>query len=211
MSKLLKKDIFGQIVLYSDEHQPHILRDTRPAHRWIRPLARHLLRREIRALHALRGLAGVPQLIDSDKNTAARSYVQGQPMQRARPTSPAYFRAAHGLLKQLHRRGVVHNDLAKEPNWLVGIDGMPALVDFQLASVFRNRSALFRVLAYEDLRHLLKHKRSYCANALTARELRILDHPAVLSRLWMASGKKIYLLVTRKVLGWQDREGAGDR
>jgi hypothetical protein len=27
----------------------------------------------------------------------------------------------------------------------------------------------------------------------------------------MASGKKIYLFITRRVLGWQDREGAGDR
>jgi len=211
MSKLLKKDIFGEIVLCGVEDEPHIVRDTRTAARWIRPIARHLLRREVRALQALGGLAGVPQLIDSDDRTAARTYIKGRPMQQARPTSPAYFRAARGLLRQLHRRGVVHNDLAKEPNWLVGTDGMPALIDFQLASIFKNRSATFRVLAYEDLRHLLKHKRSYCNIALTARERRILDRPALVSRLWMASGKKLYLLVTRKMLGWQDREGAGDR
>jgi hypothetical protein len=27
----------------------------------------------------------------------------------------------------------------------------------------------------------------------------------------MASGKKVYLFVTRKILRWRDREGAGDR
>jgi hypothetical protein len=27
----------------------------------------------------------------------------------------------------------------------------------------------------------------------------------------MASGKKIYLFVTRRMLHWRDREGAGDR
>lgn len=211
MPRLLKKDIFGEVVLVDDGHAPLILRDTRPARRWLRPVARHLMRREVRALRVLRDLAGVPQVIDSDHTTASRSYIRGRPMQRARPVSPAYFRAARKLLTQLHRRGVVHNDLAKEPNWLVRADGMPALIDFQLASVFAERTLAFRVLAYEDLRHLLKHKRSYCPDALTRRECRIIARPALISRLWMASGKKLYLVVTRTLLGWQDREGAGDR
>ena len=54
-----------------------------------------------------------------------------------------------------------HNDLAKEQNWLRGRDGRAYLIDFQLASRFRRRSKLFRIAAYEDLRHLLKHKRRY--------------------------------------------------
>ena len=63
----------------------------------------------------------------------------------------------------------------------------------------------------EDLRHLLKHKRSYCPERLTARERRILARPAMVSRLWMAMGKPVYLFVTRRLFGWADREGAGDR
>ena len=43
------------------------------------------------------------------------------------------------------------------------------LTDFQLAACFKTRSRLFRIAAYEDLRHLLKHKRSYAASALTPR------------------------------------------
>jgi hypothetical protein len=27
----------------------------------------------------------------------------------------------------------------------------------------------------------------------------------------MMTGKPVYLFITRKILGWQDREGAGDR
>jgi len=41
--------------------------------------------------------------------------------------------------------------------------------------------------------------------------MRILATPSLLSRAWMASGKKVYLFVTRRIFNWRDREGAGDR
>jgi hypothetical protein len=46
---------------------------------------------------------------------------------------------------------------------------------------------------------------------LTRRELAILESPSSLSRAWMTLVKPVYLLVTRKLLGWADREGAADR
>ena len=99
----------------------------------------------------------------------------------------------------------------KEPNWLIAEDGSPAVVDFQLATVRPSRGRWFRTLAREDIRHLLKHKRTYCPDHLTRREHDILDNPAIVSRIWMATGKKLYLFVTRRLMGWQDREGAFDR
>ena len=48
------------------------------------------------------------------------------------------------------------------------------LIDFQLASRFTRRSKLFRIAAYEDVRHLLKHKRRYAESSLTPTERRIL-------------------------------------
>ena len=132
-------------------------------------------------------------------------------MQEARPRDPAYFRRANQLVRRLHRAGVVHNDLAKEPNWLVTADGRPALIDFQLAWAPGRRGAMFRMLGREDLRHALKHKRYYCAGHLTPRERSILSTPGPLSRWWMRLGKPAYLFVTRRLLRWRDREGAGDR
>jgi hypothetical protein len=70
---------------------------------------------------------------------------------------------------------------------------------------------LFRVLAREDIRHLLKHKRTYCPHLLTEWEKRILDNPTVISRIWAITGKRLYLFVTRRILGWRDREGASDQ
>ena len=140
-------------------------------------------------------------------------------MHLARPRDPNDFRGAARLLRRLHAANVIHNDLAKETNWLVTPAGDPALVDFQLAitspprRVLKDsrRGALVRSLGHDDLRHLLKHKRSYLPERLTEREKKILATPSLASRLWMASGKKVYLFVTRRILRWRDREGAGDR
>ncbi len=209
MARILKSDLFGRVLL--DEGATTVRRDTRPGRWWLRPLARHLAGREARALARLGDSPGMPRLLSFDGAVLERCWVAGEPMQVARPADPAYFREALGLLRRLHRAGIAHNDLAKEPNWLVTPEGKPALVDFQLAVVAPRRGRLFRALAREDLRHLLKHKRSYCPTRLTARQRRILATPAPHSRLWRATGKRAYTFVTRRILGWADREGAGDR
>jgi RIO-like serine/threonine protein kinase len=210
-SRLLKKDLFGEVRLESVGATRQIVRDTTCAALPLRWLARGLMRREARALAALEGLEGVPALIRADRNTLVRAYLEGAPMHRAKPVDPGYFRHALRLLRRLHARGVVHNDLAKEPNLLVTAGGGPAFVDFQLAWHSSGRGRLFRLLGYDDLRHLLKHKRSYCAGQLTERQRQILAVPSLPSRLWMRIVKPPYLFVTRRLLGWADREGAADR
>jgi RIO-like serine/threonine protein kinase len=210
-SRLLKKDLFGEVRLESAGAGRQIVRDTACAAPPLRWLARGLMRREARALAELDGIEGVPELIRADRNTLVRAYLEGAPMHHARPSDPGYFRDALRLLRRLHARGVVHNDLAKEPNLLVTAGGGPAFVDFQMAWLSRGRGRLFRILGYDDLRHLLKHKRSYCAGHLTERQRRILATPSLPSRLWMRTVKPLYLFVTRRLLGWADREGAADR
>jgi RIO-like serine/threonine protein kinase len=207
--QVLKSDLFGLVTL--DRSRSIVERDTRRARWWLAILARRLARREARALERLHGIAGIPELLAYERGVLSRKYIPGQAMQHARPRNPAYFRQAHALVRALHRRNVAHNDLAKEPNWLVTPDARPALVDFQLATVARRRGRWFRMLAHDDLRHLLKHKRTYCPEELTARERRVLATPSTLSRAWMATGKPLYLIITRRLLGWADREGAGDR
>lgn len=210
---VLKHDLFGSVTLRSSDSPAAriVVRDAREARWWLRRLARQLARREARALERLSGLDGVPRLLGFDGSVLAREWIEGEPMQRARPCSDTYFRHALRLVRQLHVRGIAHNDLAKEPNWLVTSGGRAALVDFQLALYAPRRGRLFRMLAYDDLRHLLKHKRGYLPERLTARQRRILARPSLVTRIWMGSGKRVYLLVTRRILGWADREGAADR
>lgn len=210
-SKLLKKDIFGATTLVSSDAGFVIRRDAQAGAASMRWIARKLLAREARALAALEGTSGIPELLNVDSATLERTYVDGLPMQEGKPTDPQYFRAAAQLLRRIHRENVVHNDLAKEPNFLVTGQDQPAIIDFQLAWFAPRRGTIFRLLAREDIRHLLKHKRTYCPQQLTQREKRILDNPSLPARLWMRTAKPVYLFITRRMLGWQDREGAGDR
>ena len=177
---------------------------------WSRPIARHFLKREARALAAI-GSAGIaPPLLFTGRRVLVRGFIDGVPLHIARPVGDrAYFRSARAALRRLHAAGFTHNDLAKEQNWLRGADGRAYLTDFQLSSRFRGRT--FRVAAYEDLRHYLKHKRSYAPEALTATEKRILARKSWITRIWMATGKKVYIAVTRGLFRFTDREGGGPR
>ncbi|MEJ2258604.1 MAG: phosphotransferase [Woeseiaceae bacterium] len=208
---ILKRDLFGEVALEVVDGEPVIARNIAAAPWWSRGLARRLLQREARALAALEGVGGVPAIVATERDRLLRSYLAGEPLYRAKPREAAWFRAAARLVRRLHRAGVCHNDLAKEPNLLVLANGAPGIIDFQLATHSRNRSRLFRIAAYEDIRHLLKHKRTYRPDLLTAREQRILANPSPVSRLWMRTFKPAYLFVTRRLLGWADREGAADR
>ena len=212
---LLKRDAFGTVrrtrIAGASGDVDCVERDTTQAARGAEWLARRLAAREARALHTLRHLPGMPRLVSWNGRRLLRSWQPGLPLQKSAGVGPEYFREALRLLRRLHAAGVVHNDLAKEPNWLVTPDGLPALVDFQLAAQPRHRGYLFRMLAHDDLRHLLKHKRSYCPERLTARQRAILARRSPLAAAWARSGKPLYRFVTRGLLGWADREGAGDR
>jgi hypothetical protein len=161
----------------------------------------------------------VPAVIALEPRVLIRRWLEGAPMHLEKPRDPGYFRAASRLVRRLHAANEIHNDLAKQTTWLVTPAGAPALVDFQLAMTLRprramqpsRRGALARALGHDDIRHLLTHKRSYLPGRLTARERKILATPSLAARAWMASGKQLYLFITRRMLHWRDREGAGDR
>lgn len=208
--QLLKRDHLGSISVVGVDGAMVIERDTGHASLVLRWIARAAAAREARALRALEGVDGVPRLLGFDGRRLRRSWIAGSTMHDSRPRDPQYFRAAWHLQRAMRARGVLHNDLAKEANWLVRADGSPAVVDFQLAWVARNAQApLFRLLARENLRHLLKHKRTCCPDRITPTERRILARRSWISRLWHATGKRVYILIARRILHWEDNEGRG--
>jgi hypothetical protein len=213
--RLLKRDLFGVVRRRTLQGPAGALdcveRDTGEANRWLRWLARRLAAREARALAALRRVPQVPMLISWDGHRLQRSWLPGVPLHQSGGVDRAYFREALRLLRRVHAAGILHNDLAKEPNWLVLPGGHPGLVDFQLAMHPRRRGRLFRMLAHDDLRHLLKHKRTYCPECLTTRQRALLAKRSPIAGAWAHTGKPLYHFVTRRLLGWADREGAGDR
>jgi hypothetical protein len=213
---VLKRDLFssverGHFATPSGDVEA-VLRRIDEVPWWSFVLARHLFARERRTLAIAGGLGIAPPLLFGGRHALVRGWIDGLPLHIARPHGErGYFRSAKAALRKLHRAGICHNDLAKEQNWLRGPDGRAYLTDFQLAARFSRRSWLFRIAAYEDLRHLLKHKRRYAPEALTPAERRVLAKKSVPTRIWMATGKKVYYWITRDLLRFTDREGGGPR
>jgi hypothetical protein len=153
-----------------------------------------------------------PELLWAGRRALVRGFIDGVALHLAKPHGDvAYFRSAKQALRRLHRAGICHNDLAKEQNWLRGTDGRCYVTDFQLAACFGTRNRLFRIAAYEDLRHLLKHKRSYAPEALTPKERKILARKSLVASIWLMTGKKVYRAITRGLFNFTDREGGGRR
>jgi hypothetical protein len=179
---------------------------------WSFVVAHHLFGRERRTLAAAGALGVAPPLCLAGRRVLVRGWIEGVALHLAKPHGDAaYFRSAKAVLRKLHRAGICHNDLAKEQNWLRGSDGRAYVTDFQLASQFKRRGLLFRLAAYEDLRHLLKHKLRYAPEAICAAERRVLARKSVFTRVWMATAKRVYIWVTRDILRFTDREGGGPR
>ncbi|SEL58407.1 serine/threonine protein kinase [Roseovarius azorensis] len=209
-----KRDVFSETISGHLEGYPDIpvvLRRLDGVPGYARPLAWWLARKEIRGLRAVQGIEGCPILIRADRTGLLRSWTSGTPLHLARPADPAWYKDAKRLLREMRRAGVTHNDIAKPQNWLMTPEGRAAVIDFQLASTHRRRGLVFRLMAREDLRHLLKQKRAYAPHLLTASELRLLAQKSLPARLWMATGKRAYNFVTRRLMNWSDGEGTEDR
>jgi hypothetical protein len=213
---LLKRDVFSTVErgrFRSDAGEVDaVLRRLDSVPWWSFAPACHLFARERRALARAKGLHVGPELLWAGRRVLVRGFIDGAALHLAKPFGDvAYFRSAKLALRRLHRAGICHNDLAKEQNWLVGRDGRAYLTDFQLAACFKTRSRLFRIAAYEDLRHLLKHKRSYAPEALTSKERKILARKSLVASVWLMTGKKVYRAITRGLFNFTDREGGGRR
>jgi hypothetical protein len=213
---VLKQDVFstverGTFVTANGETEA-VLRRIDLVPWWSYGIARHFLKREARGL-AIAGSIGIaPALLYLGNKVLVRGWIDGLPLQLAKPEGDVnFFRSARRALRAIHREGLTHNDLAKEQNWLRTPTGYACLTDFQLATHFGRRGPMFRMAAYEDLRHMLKHKRRYAPDALTATEKRILSRKTLPTRIWMATGKKVYYWITRGLLNFTDREGSGPR
>jgi hypothetical protein len=213
---LLKRDVFSTVergrFRGAGGEVDAVLRRLDSVPWWSYIPAHHLFTREARALEKARDLHVGPELLWAGRQALVRGFINGAALHLAKPFGDtAYFRSAKLALRKLHRAGICHNDLAKEQNWLRGVDGCAYLTDFQLAACFKTRGRFFRIAAYEDLRHLLKHKRSYAPEALTPKERQILARKSFVASIWLKTGKKVYQAITRGLFNFTDREGGGRR
>jgi hypothetical protein len=138
--------------------------------------------REVRNLKRCEGISGVPRVLARVGPTMyLYEYIEGTSLDRKPVLPPDFFERLLTVLQQIHARGLIHFDLHKRGNVLVGNDGRPWIIDFQLATHIGDRCLLSkrlstrlrrRLQAY-DLYHLYKHKRRFLPAALTEAEERL--------------------------------------
>lgn len=137
-------------------------------------LGRRLAEREHRALSRLADLPQIPAPLGPVyangvrlRNAVARSFIAGHPLGKDERVRADFFPSLRRALREMHLRGIAYVDLHKRENVIVGDDGRPYLVDFQISfDVTHPRlrwvpgiRAAFDHLRVGDLYHLEKHIR----------------------------------------------------
>ncbi len=170
-----------------------------------------------RAIYAaLSGVEGVPRWVRSlGEAGCAIEYVQAVPLDQEVALPAGFLKRLRGVLHAIHLRGVAYVDANKLSNILVGAEGQPYLVDFQISLRRRDdwpwplRTIAERIVRYcqsRDLYHLYKHKRRIGTEPLSAREQRLSRWRGGWHRLHRALTKP-YRAVRRRFLGRQYRKG----
>lgn len=109
-------------------------------------LGRRLARREAHFLSQLAGVSGIPRLLfpvhcleRQLPFAVARQYIAGHPLGLREAVADDFFPRLAALLDRLHERDMAYVDLHKRENVIVGDDGQPYLIDFQISHHLRTR------------------------------------------------------------------------
>ena len=114
---------------------------------WFRNIfGRFLIWREKKAYQKLDGLPGVPAFFGSIKGTALIvEEIKGADIgskEVAKTLDDKFFRDLRDLIDRFHDRGIVHCDMKRTPNIMLGNDGNPYVVDWA-ASISKSEFGFF--------------------------------------------------------------------
>ena len=122
----------------------------------------------------------MPKLIERwGRAGLVREFVEGHPLARGEQVADDFHPQLQALVGRMHARGMAYVDLEKCENVVVGDDGGPHLIDFQIAWAGRPRWLaayppgrwLGRCLQAGDRYHLVKLQRRTRPDQLSEAEL----------------------------------------
>lgn len=199
LRSVFKHDFFAVTALYEDSAggggEKVVLKINRVESFLGIPLAwlgRRLCNREKHMLEMLGDVSNVPKVVGSyGSNGFVYRYIEGCSLD-VRPELPErFFDELIDLLGEVHGKGIVYMDMNKRGNILLGDDGHPYMIDFQISQCLQERWFGFgwllkrvqRSLEREDYYHLCKHKRKLQRHLISAEEFSISKHPSWKIRL----------------------------
>jgi hypothetical protein len=168
-------------------------------------LGRRLAHRESRALRKLAGLPGIPVGLGSvsvggivQRNAVAREYIAGRPLHSKDRPNDRFFAKLRQLIDAIHARNIAYVDLHKRENVLVGDDGEPWLIDFQVHYALPNEKLRHRLFT-PVLRALQKSDRYHWAKHVqTNRPDQVLQFPGM-RRPWWIRAHRVIAVPLRKL------------
>jgi hypothetical protein len=128
-------------------------------------------------------------------NAIARTYIDGEVLLLTEKVTPKFFDELRDLLRAIHAHGVAYVDLHKRENIIVGRDGRPYLIDFQVCFGLSRRwpgngrlaRFILKRLQEIDDYHVNKHYARCLPETLTPEEhARYLEPPP-----WIRAHRKI--------------------
>ena len=191
IEKVYKNDFFASTALYRKRIVPEcdagkslpervILKMARntwcfclPIHLFGKGLCSH----EIRILKRLQGISNVPRLLEElGKYGFVYEYIEGCSLDEEPEKLPAdFFARLSALLEEIHSRRVVYMDMNKRGNILLGSDGAPYIIDFQISLYLPHSNSIVSKirasLCQDDIYHLRKHHRKFSVETMTPKEL----------------------------------------
>ncbi|MFQ5501134.1 MAG: hypothetical protein ACE5EQ_02415 [Phycisphaerae bacterium] len=211
--KTYKHDFFAATGRYESLGSAVVLKMGRTASLWGLPMGwigRFLMKREVRLFHRVGSVAGIPPIVGTWGRTGlVHEYVAGGPLGRRDRPDDAFFPRLQAMLEAMHALGVAYVDLEKPENVLLGEDGRPYLIDFQISwywppNRFGDTWIARRILAIlqaSDRYHLLKHWRRARPDQMDAA---LLEEARRLP-FWIAWHRAVFrplTLIRRQVLVW---------
>lgn len=179
----------------------------------MRFIGRWLARREMRAYAKLQDLPNIPALLGPVTDTGfAHAFVEGSPLSKKSVVRDSFFDELMALVLELNRRGIAYVDTNKPENIILGDDGRPHLIDFQI-HVDANHiwpgfvaRRVLRVFHDGDVYHALKHKRRIRPDQLTETERQRVEKRGVMIRLHRFVTAP-YFWIRRPLMRWLNRTG----
>jgi hypothetical protein len=226
--RVLKADFFSINELYARDGRLHVLKRSRFRFLggWLLyPLAIGMSWREYQVYRRVADLPGVPPLGPrAGWDGYFHEFIPGRTLKEIRRREPLpdnFFPRLEETLRLIHERRIYYLDLAKSDNVIVGDDGRPYLIDFQISICFpparsfpgRMLGSLFRFFQAEDYYHYCKHKRRHRRDQLTREEWEC-SRRTPFGRFWrrwiwtpyLAVKRLIYPHGSNEIIWWKWRQ-----
>lgn len=162
--------------------------------RWLvkNSFAKFVLWRELKAVRKLHGLEGVPtEAFMVTPHMLAIEYIPGRVLNRVpkEEVSPTFLEECEEIIRSIHARHLVHLDTRGTSNWVMQVNGKPALIDFQASVDTQGLPQKIRSFMEDmDIGGVYKKWKKYCPDEMGEFREKENERIAKLRKLWVLRG-----------------------